>query len=49
MRDDVRRALDLRPSAAIGERTIDITTIGRRSGQERRIEICFHASAIRST
>ena len=25
------------------ERTIDITTTGRRSGQSRRIEICFYA------
>jgi deazaflavin-dependent oxidoreductase (nitroreductase family) len=42
MRDDVRKALDIDPSATIAERTIDITTVGRRSGQERRIEICFY-------
>jgi deazaflavin-dependent oxidoreductase (nitroreductase family) len=42
MRDDVRQALDIGPSATIAERTIDITTVGRRSGQERRIEICFY-------
>ena len=42
MRDDVRQALDIGPSATLAERTIDITTIGRRSGQERRIEICFY-------
>jgi hypothetical protein len=42
MRDDVRQALEIGPSATIAERTIDITTVGRRSGQERRIEICFN-------
>ena len=42
MRDDVRRALAIGRSATIEERTIDITTTGRRSGQARRIEICFY-------
>jgi deazaflavin-dependent oxidoreductase (nitroreductase family) len=42
MRNDVRQALEIGPSATIAERTIDITTVGRRSGQERRIEICFY-------
>jgi deazaflavin-dependent oxidoreductase (nitroreductase family) len=42
MREDVRQALDIGPSSTIAERTIDITTVGRRSGQERRIEICFY-------
>jgi len=42
MRDEVRRALDIGPSASIAERTIDITTTGRRSGRARRIEICFY-------
>ena len=42
MRDDVRQALEIGPSATIAERTVDITTVGRRSGQERRIEICFY-------
>ncbi len=42
MRDDIKQALDIGPSATVSERTIDITTIGRRSGQERRIEICFY-------
>lgn len=42
MRADVRQALDIGRSAPIAERTIDITTVGRRSGQQRRIEICFH-------
>jgi deazaflavin-dependent oxidoreductase (nitroreductase family) len=42
MRDDVRRALEKRESPDFGDRTIDITTIGRRSGEPRRIEICFY-------
>ncbi len=42
MRDDVRQALETGPSSTIAERTVDITTVGRRSGQERRIEICFY-------
>ena len=42
MRDEIRAALDIGPAAILAERTIDITTIGRRSGQERRIEICFY-------
>ena len=42
MRDDVRQALNIGRSATIAERTIDITTVGRRSGQQRRIEICFY-------
>jgi hypothetical protein len=42
MRDEVEQALDIGPSATIAQRTVDITTVGRRSGQERRIEICFY-------
>ena len=42
MRDDIRQALQIGPSATVAERTIDITTTGRRSGQQRRIEICFY-------
>jgi deazaflavin-dependent oxidoreductase (nitroreductase family) len=42
MRDDVRQALAIDRSSTIEERTIDITTTGRRSGQPRRIEICFY-------
>jgi deazaflavin-dependent oxidoreductase (nitroreductase family) len=42
MREDVRQALEIGPSATIAERTIDITTVGRRSGQQRRIETCFY-------
>jgi deazaflavin-dependent oxidoreductase (nitroreductase family) len=42
VRDDVRRALDIDDSSTIEDRTIDITTTGRRSGQARRIEIVFY-------
>ena len=42
MRDDVRRALAVDRSASIEDRTIDITTTGRRSGRPRRIEIVFY-------
>lgn len=41
MRDDVRRALAVR-SPTLEQRTIDITTTGRRSGEPRRIEIVFY-------
>ncbi|MEV0066677.1 nitroreductase/quinone reductase family protein [Amycolatopsis sp. NPDC050768] len=39
---EVVRALDIGPKSGRAERTIDITTTGRRSGQLRRIEIWFH-------
>jgi deazaflavin-dependent oxidoreductase (nitroreductase family) len=42
MRDDVRQALTIGPSTTLDERTIDVTTTGRRSGQARRIEIVFY-------
>jgi deazaflavin-dependent oxidoreductase (nitroreductase family) len=42
MREEVRRALAIGGSASIEERTIDITTTGRRSGEPRRIEIAFY-------
>jgi hypothetical protein len=42
MRDDVRRALQISPSSSLEERTIDITTTGRRTGEPRRIEIAFY-------
>lgn len=42
MRDDVRQALAISRSSSMEDRTIDITTTGRRSGQPRRIEICFY-------
>ena len=42
MREDVRRALAIPPSATLADRTIDITTTGRRTRQPRRIEIVFY-------
>jgi hypothetical protein len=42
MRDDVREALAKGSSSNMVERTIDITTTGRRSKEPRRIEICFY-------
>jgi deazaflavin-dependent oxidoreductase (nitroreductase family) len=42
MRDDVRDALAIGRDSTLEQRTIDITTTGRRSGQPRRIEICFY-------
>ena len=42
MRDDVRQALAIGRSSTVEERTIDITTTGRRSGEPRRIEIVFY-------
>lgn len=40
--DDVRRAIEITPAAGTRERIIDITTLGRRTGRERRIEIFFY-------
>jgi hypothetical protein len=42
MRDDVRRALAIDRSSTLEERTIDITTTGRRSREPRRMEIVFY-------
>jgi deazaflavin-dependent oxidoreductase (nitroreductase family) len=42
MREDVRRALAIDAASTMQDRTIDITTTGRRSGQPRRIEIVFY-------
>jgi deazaflavin-dependent oxidoreductase (nitroreductase family) len=42
MREEIRTALALDASSTIEDRTIDITTTGRRSGQARRIEIVFY-------
>lgn len=39
--DSVRRALAITPASTARERTIDITTTGRRSGRPHRIEIWF--------
>jgi deazaflavin-dependent oxidoreductase (nitroreductase family) len=38
----VARALDIGPDSSPAEHTIDITTLGARSGIPRRIEIWFH-------
>ena len=40
--DAVVRALAIGPGSSTAERTIDITTVGRRSGIPRRIEVWFH-------
>jgi deazaflavin-dependent oxidoreductase (nitroreductase family) len=42
MRDDVRAALAIDADSTIEDRTIDITTTGRRSHEPRRIEIVFY-------
>ncbi len=42
MREDVRQALAIGASTTIEDRTIDLTTTGRRSGEARRIEIAFY-------
>lgn len=41
MREEIRRALAIDADSSIEDRTIDITTTGRRSGEPRRIEIAF--------
>ena len=45
MRDDIRGALEITPASSARERTVDITTIGARSGRPRRIEIWFYRAA----
>ncbi len=42
MREDVRQALAIDDRSTMEDRTIDITTTGRRSGEPRRIEIVFY-------
>jgi hypothetical protein len=42
MRDDIYQALAIDRSATLEQRTIDITTTGRRSGEPRRIETVFY-------
>ena len=42
MREDVKQALAIGPDAAMTDRTIDITTTGRRTGQPRRLETVFY-------
>lgn len=41
----VQRALDITPSSSASARTVDITTIGAKTGRERRIEIWFYRVA----
>jgi deazaflavin-dependent oxidoreductase (nitroreductase family) len=40
--DAVARALDIGPDSTAAERTIDITTVGARSGAARRVEVWLH-------
>lgn len=40
--DSLIRALEIGPDSTREERTIDITTVGRRTGVPRRIEVWFH-------
>jgi len=40
--DHIRRAVEITPAAGTRERIIDITTLGRRTGRPRRIEIFFY-------
>jgi deazaflavin-dependent oxidoreductase (nitroreductase family) len=42
MDEAVVRALDIGPDSSTAERTIDITTLGRRSGTPHRIEIWIY-------
>ena len=42
MNDNVRHALEVDRSTPMEQRTIDITTTGRRSGEGRRIETVFY-------
>ncbi|MFI5754926.1 nitroreductase/quinone reductase family protein [Streptomyces sp. NPDC051569] len=42
MEPAVRQALAITRSSSAADRTVDITTTGRRSGQPRRIEIWFY-------
>ncbi len=42
MNDDVRHALEIDRATPMEQRTIDITTTGRRSGEARRIETVFY-------
>jgi hypothetical protein len=42
MQDAIRQALALTRSSTARERTADITTMGRRTGRPRRIEIWFY-------
>ncbi|WP_028646764.1 nitroreductase/quinone reductase family protein [Nocardiopsis sp. CNT312] len=41
----IRQAIEITPAAGTRERTIDITTLGRRTSRPRRIEIFFYRVA----
>ncbi|WBQ07548.1 nitroreductase/quinone reductase family protein [Kribbella sp. CA-293567] len=43
--DHIRRAIEITPAAGTSERIIDITTLGRRTGRPRRIDIFFYRTA----
>jgi deazaflavin-dependent oxidoreductase (nitroreductase family) len=43
--EHIRRAIEITPAAGTSERIIDITTLGRRTGRPRRIEIFFYRAA----
>jgi deazaflavin-dependent oxidoreductase (nitroreductase family) len=40
--ESVVRALAIGPKSSRADRTIDITTTGRRTGEQRRVEVWFH-------
>lgn len=42
MDERIQRALAITPSSSAAARTVDITTIGAKTGRERRIEIWFY-------
>ena len=42
MRDEIRQALNINRSSPAIDRTVDITTIGQKSGKPHRIEIWFY-------
>ncbi|UFU06967.1 nitroreductase/quinone reductase family protein [Ruania halotolerans] len=42
MDERIQRALAITPSSSASARTVDITTIGAKTGRERRIEIWFY-------
>ncbi|NYF18214.1 hypothetical protein HDC37_003070 [Microbacterium sp. AK009] len=42
MNEQIERALAITPESSASERTIDITTIGAKTGRARRIEIWFY-------
>jgi hypothetical protein len=42
LNDEIQRALSIDAATPMLDRTIDITTTGRHSGEPRRIEICFY-------